>query len=433
MCGLGLLAQDRAVMEALVPQDYLYSLLEQDGSTQQLRVIGSLLDYVHAPSNPAAALARLSAPETRIVTLTITEGGYYLNQGTGELDAYHPNLKHDLAHCDLPPISVWGYLAAALDKRRRAGLAPFTVQSCDNLQANGAITRRMLTSFARLYELQLGRWLEAHGAFPNSMVDRITPVTDDVLRGRVRQQLGDVEDCWPVMSETFRQWVIEDEFVQGRPAWQDVGALLTHDVEPYERMKIYLLNGSHQALCYAGVLMGYQTVDAAIGDPAIRRLVERYMNTVSCLIMAPAGIDLTAYQHSVIARFENAAIGDTLARICFDASSRIPKFVLPMLRQQILRGGDLSVFAFVIASWIRYLGGEDEQGRPIEVKDPMVRKLKGAAPPGCVDPQPMLAIAEIFDSDLLHSKDFVLKIQTALGKLNRTDSIVDILCHLVEP
>jgi mannitol 2-dehydrogenase len=417
ICGVGLLPQDATMAQALLPQSCLYTLCERDGGSQCVRVIGSIVDYVHAVSAPQRVLARLQDQATRIVSLTVTESGYYVHAGRDELDIDHPHLRHDLEHPDRAPLSIYGVLATALDHRRRAGLTPFTIVSCDNLLSNGDTLRRMLASFAQLRDARLRQWIEDNVACPNSMVDRITPATSATFKDEVRRAMGGIEDAWPVMCEPFRQWVLEDRFVDGRPPFEDVGVRMTSDVAAYERMKIHMLNGSHQALSYVGTLLGYRTVDEAMRDGDVVGLVNDYMDAVRVLIEAPAGQDLRAYQHSIIARLANPAIGDTLARICFDASARIPRFVLPMIRCQLRRGGSLDVFAFILASWIRYLGGQDDAGRPIPVEDPLAPILRQAAPLGCRDPRPFLGIEQVFGEDLGRAPRLVAAVADALSSL----------------
>ena len=433
VCGVGLLPQDSRMAEALEPQDYLYTLVERDSDTETARIIGSVCDYLHAPSDPAAVLARLADPQTRIVSLTVTEGGYYLDQGSGELEQDHPNLRHDLEHPEQAPVSVYGYLTEALDRRRKAGTAPFTVLSCDNLQGNGAIVRRMLTAFARLRDPQLAAWIETQVAFPNCMVDRITPATTDTLRAQVQQLLGGVEDAWPVLGETFRQWVIEDTFCNGRPRFEEVGVQITGDVHPYELMKIRMLNASHQAMCHIGVILGYETVDQALRDEHIPALLNRYLDAVRELIPEPPGENLRRYQQTLLDRYANSAIKDQLARICFDASSRIPKFVLPSAREQLERGEPVDVFAFVVACWIRYLGGQDDADKPIDVQDPMAELLLSKIRYGDTDPTAFLNLRALFGDDLPQSTPFVEAVKNTLTSLYTKGARVTLAKFLSKP
>ena len=417
VCGVGLLPQDQAMAEALRPQDLLYTLVERDDGVETARIIGSERGYLHAPSESDAVIARLADPETRIVSITVTEGGYYLNHGTGELDEQHPNLRHDLDKPNEAPISLYGYLAEALNRRRKAGSAPFTVLSCDNLQSNGELAGRMLTSFARLRDAELGAWIETNVSFPNCMVDRITPVTTDALREQVKTLLGGVTDAWPVVAEPFKQWVVEDKFCNGRPDLAAVGVQMTPDVHPYELMKIHLLNAGHQMLCHYGVLLGYVTADEAMRDPDIRALLNRYMDTVRPLIHEPPGVNLAEYQQTLLSRFANPAVKDQLSRIAFYASSGIPKFVLPIAREQLKQGKPLDIFALLIAGWIRYLGGADDAGKPITPTDPLRDELQRHVQPGNSDPTPFLALHQIFGSDLPQAEPFVSALRNALASL----------------
>lgn len=417
ICGVGLLAQDQAMAAALRPQDLLYTLVERDEGVETARVIGTQRGYLHAPSEAEKVLARLADPETRIVSITVTEGGYYLDHGTGELDQNHANLRHDLDKPTEAPVSLYGYLAEALNRRRKAGTAPFTVLSCDNLQSNGELAGRMLTGFARLRDPELGAWIEANVAFPNCMVDRITPVTTDALRAQAKTLLGGVEDAWPVVAEPFRQWVVEDQFCNGRPDLAAVGVQMTSDVHPYELMKIHLLNAGHQMLCHYGVLLGYATADEATRDPDIRALLNRYMDTVRPLIHEPPGVNLVDYQQTLISRFANPAVKDQLSRIAFYASSGIPKFVLPIARAQLQQGGPIAVFALLIAGWIRYLGGKDDAGKPITPTDPMRDELQSKVRFGDTDPSAFLGLHPIFGSDLPQSGPFVSAVRQALESL----------------
>ena len=417
VCGVGLLPQDQVMAEALRPQDLLYTLVERDDGVETVRIIGSERGYLHAPSESEAVIARLADPETRIVSITVTEGGYYLNHGTGELDEQHPNLRHDLDKPNEAPVSLYGYLAEALNRRRKAGSAPFTVLSCDNLQSNGELAGRMLTSFARLRDAQLGAWIETNVSFPNCMVDRITPVTTDALREQVKTLLGGVTDAWPVVAEPFRQWVVEDKFCNGRPDLAAVGVQMAPDVHPYELMKIHLLNAGHQMLCHYGILLGYVTADEAMRDPDIRALLNRYMDTVRPLIHEPPGVNLADYQQTLLARFANPAVKDQLSRIAFYASSGIPKFVLPIAREQLKQGKPLDIFALLIAGWIRYLGGADDAGKPITPTDPLRDELQRYVQPGNTDPTPFLALHQIFGSDLPQAEPFVRALRKALESL----------------
>lgn len=414
-CGIGLLKSDERIRDALLSQDCLYTLVERSAQGDRPRVIGSLLNFLYAPDDPEAVIEKLAHPDTRIVSLTITEGGYYINQGSGEFDRDHPDIVHALAHPHVPACS-FGYLAEALDRRRQRGLQPFTVMSCDNLQNNGDVTRKMLLAFTALLDPALSLWLAEHCAFPNSMVDRITPATTDEHRALVREQYR-LDDAWPVMTEPFKQWVIEDHFPGGRPAWELVGAQMTADVLPYEKMKLRLLNASHQALCYIGMLLGYEYAHEAMADQNIRKLVRTMMDSeVTPLLPVVQGIDLSEYKRTLIERFSNPAIRDQLSRIGTEGSARIPKFVLPSIREQLERGGSIKLLAFTVACWFRYLTGSDDLGRAMPIIDPFADKLREHAIRGGANPRTLLSLRELF-GDLSDSQIFLDNVSDALHRL----------------
>lgn len=409
-CGIGLLPQDVGMRNAMLSQDCLYTVIERSPEGDQARVIGSIVDYLYAPDDRERVLQRLAAPECRIVTLTITEGGYYRNDATGEFQEAHPDIVHDLAHPHEPDCS-FGYLLEALDRRRRAGLAPFTVFSCDNLQHNGEVARRMMLAFAELRDPELRRWVEDNVAFPSSMVDRIVPATTDEHRLLAAERFG-IADAWPVVTEPFRQWVIEDYFPQGRPSWKWVGAQLTTDLEPYERMKMRLLNGSHQALCYIGLLVGYEFVHEAIGDPTIRKLVRRMMDAeVTPLLKPAAGIDVDVYKRTLLERFANPAIGDSLARIATDSSARMPKFVLPSIGEALRRGSAIDVLSFTVAAWFHFLAGRDDAGQSLTLVDPQRDRLVAAASDPSSGCERLLGLADLIEPSVAQSPRFRQQVQ----------------------
>jgi mannitol 2-dehydrogenase len=415
--GVGLLPHDAAIRDAMVAQDCLYTVVERSAQGDVPRVIGSVLDFLYAPDDPEAVLEKMADPGTRIVSLTITEGGYYINQGTGEFDATHPDIVHDLAHPHTPRCS-FGYLAEALQRRRARGLAPFTVMSCDNLQHNGDVARDMLLAFTQLLDPALSSWLRQHGAFPNNMVDRITPATTDAHRALLQDKFGLV-DAWPVVTEPFMQWVIEDHFPGGRPAWERVGAQMTTDVVPYEKMKLRLLNAGHQSICYLGMLFGYQYAHEAMADAGIRQLFTDMMDIeVTPLLPAVAGIDLAHYKRTLVERFSNPAIRDQLARIGTEGSARIPKFVLPSIREQLDQSGPITRLGFVVACWFRYLNGSAEDGAAMPLADPYAGRLREHALRGGADPTALLSMRELF-GELPDQPRFVAAVGDALARLYR--------------
>ncbi len=375
LCGVGVLDADRAMGEVLHRQDELYTLVEKhaDGSREP-RVIGSMVEFLVGPEDPEAVLARMTDPTVRIVSLTVTEGGYHVNTATGEFDPSEASVAHDIsrAAADLPT-SAFGYLVEALRRRRADGNPPFTVMSCDNIAGNGDVAHRMITAFARLRDEALGAdlaaWIEAEVPFPNSMVDRITPRTTDADRAELAEQFG-IDDGWPVVCEPFAQWVLEDKFVSGRPAFDEAGVQVVDDVEPYELMKLRLLNASHQALAYLGYLAGFRYAHEVASDDEFVAFVRGYMDDEATPTLLPVpGVDLDEYKATLISRFANPEIRDTLARLAAESSDRIPPWLVPVIRKNLDDGGSIERSALIVAAWARYAEGVDEDGEPIEVVD----------------------------------------------------------------
>jgi mannitol 2-dehydrogenase len=412
------MAADEAMKQALDAQDGLYTLvLKHSDGTYEPRVIGSIVEYLFAPDDPEAVIERMTAESTRIVSLTITEGGYNINDLTGEFDQANPDVRHDLQP-GVAPRTTFGLITEALRRRRSLGLAPFTVMSCDNLQGNGHLTKRVFTDFARLRDTELGDWIESEVRFPNSMVDRITPVTTDDDRAEVRERFG-IDDRWPVVCEPFTQWVLEDSFTAGRPRYEDVGVQLVDQVEPYELMKLRLLNASHQAMCYFGYLAGYRLVHEAAQDPLFQAFLLGYMNQEASPTLPPVpGVDLDGYKHTLIERFSNPQVRDTIARLCAQSSDRIPKWLLPVVREQLATGGEIKRSAAVVASWARYAEGVDEQGEPIEVVDRLADSLMQLARRQREDPDAFIANRDVF-GDLVDDKRFVTAYRSALASLHQ--------------
>ncbi len=415
-CGVGLLAHDTKIRDALLSQDCLYTLVERNAAGDRGRVIGSIIEFLFAPDNPEAVIEKMASDNTRIVSLTITEGGYFIDQGSGEFQEDHPTIVHDLAHPDRPACT-FGYLLEALDRRRQRGMQPFTVLSCDNVQGNGDITSKVLLRFAELRDPSLKSWLAKHGAFPNCMVDRITPATTDADRALVGEAFG-IEDAWPVVTEPFRQWVIEDRFCNGRPAFEKVGVQMTSDVHPYETMKLRLLNAGHSAMGYLGYLAGYTYIYEIIADPQFKKYILNLMNEEVTPILQPVpGVDLDEYKQTLIERFANPTIKDQASRICLDGSAKVPKFILPTIREQLQRGGPTRRLSLVVASWCRYAAGTDEQSKAILIEDAMAETLTRQAQQGGKDPRPFLGISERFDEELQRSPVFVEQVSEALRSL----------------
>lgn len=373
MRGAGTLPGDARLLTAMGEQDGLYCLTEKATSGEvRHRVVGSV-EQVLPPGDLDLLAAWLADPVTKLVTLTITEGGYLRQSATGHIDPQAPEPAADAALEQ--PRSVFGLIARALAARRAAGVAPFTVLSCDNLVDNGPAAREAVVAFATALDPELGAWVAEQVAFPSSMVDGITPATTNADRDLVAAALGVRDEC-PVTCEPFRQWVVEDRFPSGRPRWEDVGVLLVDDVAPYERMKLRLLNAGHQVLGCAGALAGFGYIHEAAADPDLAGLLEVFWaDEAQPQLEAPPGVDLVDYCRVLLDRFSNPGIADTVARIAAYVSDRVPTFVLPTLEANLAAGGPVDASGFVLAAWARYLLGRDDSGRPLEPVDDRLDSL----------------------------------------------------------
>jgi mannitol 2-dehydrogenase len=414
--GVGLLPQDRAMVSALGAQDGLYTLLVRGEGGDTARIVGPLLHHLFAPDDPRAVLLALSSPATQLVTMTITEAGYNVDETNGVFDATNEAVQADLRRPE-SPTTVFGYLAEALDCRRLAGARPFSVVSCDNVQGNGHVARNALVAFAGLRDDALANWIEQHVAFPNSMVDRITPQTTDVERALLADEFG-IADRWPVVAEPFCQWVLEDTFVDGRPPYEEAGVQMVSDVAPYEAMKIRLLNGSHVAVGYLAALAGYRTVDQVMADARFREFVERFMRDEVAPLLPPVpGIDLGAYQRTLVVRFSNPRIADQVARICLDGSAKMPKFLIPSLCDALATGRSHALLTLALAGWLRYLAAVDDAGHPIAVQDVRAAELAELARAGGDDPRPLLGRRDLF-GDLIENAPFVTELSARVEELH---------------
>jgi len=393
---------------ALAPQDFLYTLVVRDGSGASARVIGSLLDVLDAETQRDALIRTLADPCIRIASLTMTEKGYCHDAATGALDDRHPEIVHDLEHPEAP-VSGPGLLVRALDLRRAAGFAPFSVLSCDNLPANGSTARGIVAAFAALRGHGLGAFVEAEVAFPSTMVDRIVPATTDADRLMVFKATG-VWDAWPVVTEPFTQWVVEDNFPNGRPLLESAGVQMVSDVRPFETAKLRMLNGSHSTLAYLGYLAGYEFVSDAIADSGFRALIHGLM-TDEVMSEVPPGVgDLGAYRDALLGRFANPGLKHRTWQIAMDGSQKLPQRLLGTIRGRLAKRLPVVRAALGVAAWMRYVTGFDERGREIDVKDPLAKRLRliansaGAAPQALVDG--LLGITEVFGNDLARNDIF---------------------------
>ena len=394
ICGVGVLPGDRRMRDVLRSQDHLYTLiLEHPDGTREPRVIGSIVDFRYAPDDPETVIELLAAPSTRIISLTITEGGYQ------------------------PPLSdAFGLVTEALNRRRERNLRSPTIVSCDNIVENGQVARRAFTSYAEQSNPELAQWMRDNTKFPNSMVDRITPVATPEVIARLDSEYG-IEDAWPVAAEPFAMWVLEDDFADGRPPLEEAGVQLVDDVSPYEAMKLRLLNASHQGLCYFAYLAGYRLVHEAAQDPLIAEFLSRYMDfeAMPTLHRIPG---LSEFKDGLIPRFANAHVRDTVARLCAESSDRIPKWLLPVVSDNLRSGGPVRLSAAIVASWARYAEGVDENGQPIEVVDPLAGTLVPIARSQRVDPSAFLANRSVF-GELVDEPRFVEPYLWTLDSLHR--------------
>jgi mannitol 2-dehydrogenase len=390
--GAGVTGFDEEMRGRLAPQDFLTTLVEQDARDRSVRIIGSMIDFI-PPADLPALLAQLADPCIRIVSLTITEGGYFIDPVTGIFDAGHSDIRHD-ALDPANPKTVFGRIVAGLSRRRAAGLPAFTVMSCDNIPHNGEVTRDAVVGLARLIDPPLADWIAAHVCFPNGMVDRITPATTDAQRSWLQQNHG-LSDASPVFCETFSQWVLEDSFSSGRPPLEKAGVTFTTDVTPFELMKIRILNGGHAAIAYPAGLLGIHFVHDAMRHPLIAGFLDKLTRDDIIPEVPPVpGVDLTDYQRQIAERFANPEVGDTIRRLCFDGSNRQPKFIVPAIVDGLKAGGHISGLALVSAMWRRYCLGTTESGETIEPNDPNWEQLRARAAGS--DPAAWLGMTDVY-------------------------------------
>ena len=399
--GAGIKPFDAAQRRRLAAQDWLTTVVDLSADGSSARVVGSMVDFCE--ERAGAIVARLADPAIRIVSLTITEGGYFIDATTGGFDAAHPEIRHDAAHPG-DPQTVFGVLLAALEQRRARETAPFTVLSCDNVPHNGDVTRRTVLCLAGLVSRDLHDWIAANVAFPNSMVDCITPATSERERELVAERFG-LDDAAPVVCEPFRQWVIEDNFPEGRPALEHVGVQFVDDVTPYETMKLRILNAGHAAIAYPSALLGYEAVHDAMDDADIARWMMQLMRREVIPVLTPIpGLDFDDYLTTCARRFSNPALGDTIARLCQDGSNRQPKFLLPTVSDALERGAPVEGLALEIAFWSRYCASAADTG--IDLQDLRSDQLTSAARAARSDPMAFLGLSEIF-GDLCRSEPLV--------------------------
>jgi mannitol 2-dehydrogenase len=394
LVGAGVMPSDEAMRQRLITQDYLSTIVEQDNDISTAHITGPLIDFI-SPNNKAAMIATLCDPAIRIVSLTITEGGYFINPATGKFDPKNPAITQDGA-TPHEPKTVFGFIVAGLAARRALGLPAFTVMSCDNVPHNGVVTRNAVVGLAQLSNPTLAKWISEHVAFPNAMVDRITPATSDRERKICSETFG-VEDSWPVFCEEFKQWVVEDNFPQGRPAWEKVGAQFVSDVTPFEYMKIRILNGGHAVIAYAGSLLDVHFVHETMQHSLVHAFFEKVEKEEIIPTVPPVpNTNIQDYYKLIDRRFSNPKIGDTERRLAFDGSNRQPKFIVPVIADNLKAGRSIKGLALESALWCRYCTGTTESGAVIEPNDPIWDHLQKTAIDAKSNPNLWLAMADIY-------------------------------------
>jgi fructuronate reductase len=419
MAGVSLKRPDQR--DKLAPQDGFYTALERDGGGVSARIIGCVKKCLVAPEDPESLLAMMTDRAARIISLTVTEKGYCHDPATGKLDENHPDILHDLEHQSEPRSAV-GIIVEALERRRSAGFEPFTVLCCDNLPHNGQLVGDLVRDFAALRDGGLATWIEAHGAFPSTMVDRIVPATTQVDIDAATEATGLV-DLAPVVHEPFRQWVIEERFINdARPAFERVGAEIVSDVAPFETMKLRMLNGAHSSLAYLGYLAGHETIADTVADPAFSGfLAGLWREEIIPVVTAPPGVTLQDYAAQLLARFANSAIRHRTWQIAMDGSQKLPQRLLFTARDCLAEERPIHRIALVVAAWIRYVGGVDEKGQPIDVRDPLAPRLRELLDAVGSDPArrvaAILRVEAVFGQDLPGQPAFVAAVTDAYARL----------------
>jgi fructuronate reductase len=408
--------------DALAPQDFLYTIAESDEAGERCRVIGALRGVLVAPENPQALIEAMCLPSVKIVSLTVTEKGYCHDPATGELNEQHPDIIHDLSHPETPR-SAPGFLVEALRARKARGLSPFTVLCCDNLPENGRTVAKVVTRLAQLRNAELGRYVAENVAFPATMVDRIVPATTDADRARIAAATG-LEDSWPVVTEAYNNWVIEDNFPQGRPAWD---ATFVADIKPFELMKLRLLNGAHSSMAYLGYLAGHETIADCMRDEALSAFVAHLMNAeVTPTLMVPPGADIESYKQALLRRFRNPGLRHRTWQIAMDGSQKLPQRLLGTIRDRLKTGQPFDALALGVAAWMVYVTGVDEKGNAIDVRDPLRDVLRAKADAAGRDAAKLapalFSVVEIFGRDLPADAAFTAAVTRSLDSMFSTGS-----------
>ena len=397
ICGVGIREGDRTMYDILKKQNGLYTLIVQHpNGTVKSEVIGAIKEMLLAVDTPKKVIDKMAHPDTKIVSLTITEGGYNFSPLTGAFNFDNADIQQELLHPDQPK-TVFGYLTAALRKRHAKGIAPFTILSCDNIQHNGDVARQMVLAFAQKQDAALAEWIAENVTFPNTMVDRITPVTTSADIGYLQEEYG-LKDEWPVVCEPFIQWVVEDKFVNGRPPLEELGVQFVPNVTPYEKMKIRLLNAGHSVLGIPGAVHGHPTINACMEDAVFAKFMRAFMDKEATPVLdAIEGIDLEKYKDSLEERFANPNIKDSVSRICSESAAKLPKFLIPTLQENLASGGSIDYATLILVAWCYYSDKEmDENNNPLEIIDTQQNLLHEAAKKTASHPLSFLEVSEVF-------------------------------------
>jgi fructuronate reductase len=432
ICEISLFSGD-TLMSQLRAQDHLYTVLEKGAEGNQPIVIGAVHECLNAKLDSLAAIIeKFCEPQVAIVSLTITEKGYCIDPATGKLDTQNPRILHDLENPQ-EPHSAPGILVEALHRRRERGLLPFTVLSCDNIPDNGHVVKNAVLGMAQKRSPELAEWIAEQVSFPGTMVDRIVPAATEESLAEIARELG-VEDPCAISCEPFIQWVVEDNFVVGRPEWELAGVQMVQDVLPWEQMKLRMLNGSHSFLAYLGCLAGYAHINECMEDDAFRDAARRLMLDEQAPTLRITGVDLTAYADSLVARFANPALQHRTWQIAMDGSQKLPQRMLEGIRVLIERESRWPLLALGIAGWMRYVSGVDERGNSIDLRDPLSDKIRSRVENSSDDERvnALLTLSEIFGSDLPKNPGFVTAVSDAFRRIARDgarQAVVDTLAH----
>lgn len=432
ICGIGLRPADRNMANVLKAQDGLYTLVTQHPNGEvDSEIIGAIKEYWLTIDIPQLVIDKMAHPDTKIVSLTITEGGYNFNPVSGDFNFENPDIQHELAHPE-EPRTVYGYLTAALRKRRTNGVLPFTILSCDNIQHNGDVARKMVLAFAKKQDAELGDWIEKEVGFPNTMVDRITPVTTSEIINYLKSE-HDLDDEWPVVCEPFIQWVVEDNFSNGRPPLEKLGVQFVPDVTPYEKMKIRLLNAGHSVLGITGAIHGHPTIDACMNDTVFPQFMRQFMDKEATPILGEVeGIDLEKYKDSLEERFANPNIKDSVSRICSESSAKLPKFLIPTLTENLETGGSIKYATFILAAWCFYSDkGINEKGEPLIIIDEQKTALHQAAKDTENNWTAFIQQTDIF-GDLVENERFAKAYTSMVQSIYKENNIKKLAADLVK-